>query len=380
MPVQRYSLRNPGFAFIELKTIHALQDAKFKLNAKFLGTSDIEVSKTKHTPQFLLKKYLEAPPQVFPELDKNYTVQDMLKPIHEGRRVYVGRKGVQSKVSPGQIRKSMTDLLSAYSVEALSKVNIVPNEQFAYADATTREEADRIIAELHGEKALDVELRVERVLLDNPAHGWDNFIEMDRIKKKNLTTSPEQSEPTAQTDTTTPTESELSILPPEEQSATSQDNSTSAPNEIEAAMAKDTENPIPTEIDPSIQVEELPALPKDEADPVPKEAELSILPDSPTTTPQDEDVLMPTESETASSQDGEASTLKAEDDTVPNEAELSILPDAESTGQQDQEVAPPKEEDAIPEEPELSILPDVEGTGPQDEEVLTPTKSTAPTS
>ena len=178
MPIFRFSLRNPAYAFVEYATKAETEDAIFKLRSKFLRDSDVEVDRTIVDPESSFAKFTRAPPQAFPDFERDYSGDDLLTPVKEGRRVYIGRVQEHNSMSPGQIRHRLIGLLQTYSVEALSKVHLTPREQFAFLDASTPEEAARIVAELNHESMLYGTLKVEHVGMENPAHGWHGFVDL----------------------------------------------------------------------------------------------------------------------------------------------------------------------------------------------------------
>ena len=307
MPQHRFSLRNPSFAFIILESAEDMKDAIFKLNSKFMGSNDIQAAQARNDAHTMMQKYTTHPPQAFASLETESSVDDMLKPIRENRRVYISRMRPENARPPAQFRADLIELLQPFELEALSKVNVTSGLSFLFADATTAEQADDIIAALNGNEALGGTLQVERVLIENPAHGWDRFMEVSKIPGYEAPKSSVHSETATSSaaDIASPADAELSILPPDAESSTttSETDDPPAPNTIETAMAEDTENPIPEEAElPQLHSKEegLPTIPTGEEDPVPHESELAILPDtegSPAS--QDKEVVTPKDEKAA---------------------------------------------------------------------------------
>jgi hypothetical protein len=154
MPIDCNSGRNPSYAFLEFASKVAATDAISKLHGKYL----------------LQDNFKAKPTQYFPDFERDYDVEDVLKPIKEERKIFAGAYWA-NPVKSKPLRNALQEAFRAYAVETMSATKLDQRGKHFYMETATREEADRIMDEMSEVEVLGARLRLERVVLreeDNP--------------------------------------------------------------------------------------------------------------------------------------------------------------------------------------------------------------------
>jgi hypothetical protein len=171
MPIDCNSGRNPSYAFLEFASKVAATDAISKLHGKYLlQDKHVRVEPVTTDPEIMFANFKAKPTQYFPDFERDYDVEDVLKPIKEERKIFAGAYWA-NPVKSKPLRNALQEAFRAYAVETMSATKLDQRGKHFYMETATREEADRIMDEMSEVEVLGARLRLERVVLreeDNP--------------------------------------------------------------------------------------------------------------------------------------------------------------------------------------------------------------------
>lgn len=163
IPIKRFNICNIGFGFIELPEKSAVQDAIFNLDGKFLEACDLKVAPSTVDPEMVLKSYAEKPQEYFQEIGRDFDFEDLLKPVREGRRIFVGGFDIRT----ADLKKKLIRLFRPFALDTMSEVKMNKQQKFVFVETNTREEADRFIVENHGKEQFGSTMHVQRIVLED---------------------------------------------------------------------------------------------------------------------------------------------------------------------------------------------------------------------
>jgi hypothetical protein len=166
MPTDCNNGRNPSHAIVQFASEAAAKDAMSKFQGKnLLQDEEVVAVPVTTDPEAVFAGSKIKPSQYFPDFERDYDVDDILKPVKEGRKIFVG--GVWAPtIKSKTLFYALIHAFRAYAVETMSKIK--PNMQgrrHVFIETATREEADRIMDEMSEAEVLGTKLILKRIVL-----------------------------------------------------------------------------------------------------------------------------------------------------------------------------------------------------------------------